>query len=207
MRLEQLTASLIERHHVGFDGSGYRRWIDLIDATPHGINLARETDRVEMVRFLNRWGCRIKKRVADCPSEAEVALEAWWIESPAIRDLAAVPLDQLGDQQLDSIASLYADLRGRPAGDRRTMAPTASSKVLMALAPSTVPAWDATIARLQYGGTTAECFRLHLATCRAWAQQVIDDPVVVSLLDPARRIGIAKLIDQALYGELVRKRR
>jgi len=93
------------------------------------------------------------------------------------------------------------------AGARRRIGPVTAAKVLLALGPSTFPAWDSRIAKETYGGTNRDTYRTHLGLCREWAQQLEANhsEELKNLIDPLERVGIAKLIDQALYEILTRE--
>jgi len=109
------------------------------------------------------------------------------------------PLESLGVAEIDQAADAYWNLRIRSASTRRRIGPTAASKILLALAPETFPAWDISIAMKLYGGTSRDCYWMHLASAARWSADLREDPQVKALIDPSTRIGMGKLIDQALY--------
>jgi len=200
------TAALADRAHRSFDGGGFTSWNWLVEQTPKGIDLSRREDRKTVHRFLNRWGCRLKLPKDSRPSHTEDALRDWWTKHhSALKPLTNVGLEQLHAKQISTAAACFHDLAERAASDRRRIGPTAASKVLLALAPDTFPAWDSTIARSLYGGVTTTHFENHLTQCSSWAKSLLKDSEIQRLAKSSPRFGIAKLIDETLYYKIVRR--
>ena len=96
-------------------------------------------------RWLNQWGCRI-----GYPGDGEQdvfaeSLSDWgsiWVSRLPDVDLVA-----LDDPSIAALAAALDDLATRKADGRRTFGRTASAKLLFALRPDTVTAWDDAIAR------------------------------------------------------------
>lgn len=203
-----LTAALAKRAHRSFDRGGLTSWNELVERTPNGIDLSRREDRQTVHRFLNRWGCRLKLPKDSRPSHTEDALDDWWTKhQSALKQLTYVGLEHLHTNDISKAAACFRDLADRAGSDRRRIGPTAASKVLLALAPNTFPAWDSTIARSLYGGVTATHFENHLTRCSSWAKSLLKDSEIKRLIKSSPRFGVAKLIDETLYYKLVRKGR
>lgn len=198
--LHSLSANDIQTGHESFNAGGLRTWRWLVGQVPGGPRLESVHGRNVMLTFLNRWGCRLKRGDGRSPSQTEKSLESWWRDwAPKVQGAAARPLESLSVAEIDGIADAYWDLRCRPASSRRSIGPTAASKVILALAPETFPAWDRSIAMSLYGGTSRDCYWMHLASAARWSADLRDDPQVQALIDSDTRIGMGKLIDQALY--------
>jgi len=201
-----LTAALAKKAHKNFDDGGLTSWKWLVELTPGGINLGRREDRKTVHRFLNRWGCRLKLPKDSKPSYTEDALRDWWTKHhSALKPLMKIGLERLHANQISTAAACFHDLAERAASDRRRIGPTAASKVLLALAPKTFPAWDSTIARSLYGGVTTTHFEIHLTQCSSWAKSLLKESEIRHLAKSSPRFGIAKLIDETLYYKIVRK--
>ena len=201
-----LTAALAKKAHKNFDDGGLTSWKWLVELTPGGINLGRREDRKTVHRFLNRWGCRLKLPKDSQPSYTENALDDWWAKHQSeLESLTNVGLEHLHANEISTAAACFHDLAERAGSDRRRIGPTAASKVLLALAPDTFPAWDSTIARSLYGGVTATHFENHLTLCSSWAKSLLMDSEIRHLVKSTPRFGIAKLVDETLYYKFVRK--
>ena len=202
----EMTADLATRAHRHFDAGGFTSWNWLVESTPNGIDLSRREDRKTVHRFLNRWGCRLKLPRDSRPSYTEEALRDWWTKNQSVlKPLINVGSEHLHTNHISEAATCFHDLADRAGSDRRRIGPTAASKVLLALAPKTFPAWDSTIARTLYGGVTATHFEDHLTQCSSWAKSLLKDSEIQRLAKSSPRFGIAKLLDEALYYKFVRK--
>jgi len=203
--LYDITSNDIVVGNRAFNAGGLRSWKWFVEQLPNGPDLTQTHHRHVLFRFLNRWGCRLEKGVGQSESLTEMSLESWWakwgsVVSPAIRR----PLEEWSVGALDALADSYWDLQSRPGGSRRSIGPTAASKVFLALAPEYLPAWDRTIARHLYGGTSRDCYWAHLASAAKWSETLRPHQLVTQLFDTKMRVGMGKLIDQALYRFLTR---
>lgn len=197
-----ITIAQIKRGHDLYTGSGRVAWRELVTSTPDGIKLERLEDRRKLIKFLNRWGCRLQKCNGVSESMASRSLSEWWeSHGEELDGLAAQGLTSLTDSDLERVAVIHWDLRSLKAGPRRGVGPVTAAKVLLALGPKSFPAWDREIARVLYGGTTSKSYRAHLYQCRAWAKllEVNHGDELKTLLKPSERIEMAKLIDESLY--------
>jgi hypothetical protein len=203
--LHLISAEDVVIGHKSFYAGGLKTWHWFVDEAPGGPSLERPHDRHVLFTFLNRWGCRLKRGSGGVPSTTEESLNLWWGEwGPAMTQVRGLHLEDLSAAEIDLVADAYWDLRCRPASSRRSLGPTAASKVLLALSPETFPAWDKTIAKQLYGGTSRDCYWTHLASSARWSAELRDEPAVRDLINPTSRIGMGKLIDQVLYRFIVR---
>lgn len=203
-----ISIELVERCHAAYNRGGQKTWADLVRATPEGVDLSQAVHRAAIHSYLNRWGCRLKKADGSAESAAAQALRDWWHDnSNELKALLSKNLAEVSDSEIERAAEVYWDLRMRKAGARRGIGPATAAKVLLALGPSTFPAWDLRIAKETYGGANRDAYRAHLAQCREWARQLEGNHAseLGKLINPLERIGIAKLIDESLYGILTRK--
>jgi hypothetical protein len=205
--LHQISVDDVVAGHNDFNAGGLATWRWFVDRAPGGPSLEQSDDRFVLFTFLNRWGCRLKRGVGGSPSLTEESLESWWtFWGPALAHVCGRPLESLSLRELELVADAYWDLRCRPASTQphRSLGPTAASKVLLALSPETFPAWDKTIAKKLYGGTSRSCYLTHLVSSACWSAALRDEPRAMSLIDPEARVGMGKLIDQVLYRFVVR---
>ena len=176
-----------------------------------GADLAVACQRDELRRWLNKWGCRLRYPQPGEPDLFSDSLARWWGISGS--RLPADPLAELGDAEIGALADGYADLAARPAAllvrggapaGYRAIAPTAASKIMFALRPETVPAWDAAIARATVGGTSRDQFASHVEAARAWARAIQDEARRRGIADIAAHVGrpgasLARVRDEWLY--------
>ncbi len=143
-----------------------------------------------------RWGCRIGYPGDGQHDVFVESLTAWgsiWMS--LLPDVELVALD---DQGISALAAALEDMAARRADGRRTFGRTASAKLLFALRPATVTAWDDAIARRP--GVKGD-FGAHLrdarATARAWVEQAAGGsvPQIVGRPDSS----LAKIVDEVLY--------
>lgn len=183
-------------------GRPRRNWNMLVQRTPGGINLNLPEHRRQLILWLNRLNCHLPSGTPGDEGDASRSLHQWW-ETRAIDigGIAKFSLHEMTDAAIDMATNIFADLQERPAGRhrKRRIGPTAASKVLMAVAPNTCPAWDKKIAITSYGGRSVDHFREHLITSRDFAEALRDKILAADLLEPDDRVGFGKLIDESFY--------
>ena len=149
----------------------------LHQATRNKPNPSKPGHVVELRVWLNAWNCRIPYP-RDGVDLQVPSLDAWWKKHR--RHLSDVPLQDLDDQGLDSFANAYEDLIDMPAGINnvgtvRSLAPTASSKLLWILRPQTACPWDVRIAKAGGQGSQRDGYANHLRKARSWAQGITQE--------------------------------
>lgn len=197
-----LMAGDIVRAHMDFNAGGLRTWKEFVEKHPEGPDLSKPEHRMDVLKFLNRWGCRLKKGSDGEPSMTERELMHWWAKwGTELSRYCGMKREFLDRADIDKFANAFDDLCQRRASERRSIGPTASSKVLLALFPHVIPAWDKRIAHALYGGTTKECFRLHLEKSTMWSRALRNDGKIKEILSKGKssRVGMGKLIDETLY--------
>jgi hypothetical protein len=190
----------------------------VLRATGGAADLAVAGERDELRRWLNAWGCRLRYPQPGEPDVFSDSLARWWASSGS--GLPDVPVAELSDAGVGTLADSYADLAARPAAlltragapaGHRAIAPTAASKIMFALRPETVPPWDAAIARATAGGTSRDHFASHLEAARAWAGSVQDEARRHGIADVPAYVGrpgssLARVWDEWLYLTITRGR-
>ena len=101
-------------------------------------DLASPEQRNELLKFLNKWGCRIAEDDFD---ELTKQLQQWWAEDGC--KLPDKNIRDLDDSEREQIERAYQGLLKHGAG--RRFQDTAAAKTLHALRPDTLPMWDAQI--------------------------------------------------------------
>lgn len=190
----------------------------VLSATGGAADLAVAGERDKLRRWLNAWGCRLRYPQPGEPDVFSDSLARWWASSGS--GLPDVPVAELSDAGVGTLADSYADLAARPAAlltragapaGHRAIAPTAASKIMFALRPETVPPWDAAIARATAGGTSRDHFASHLEAARAWAGSVQDEARRHGIADVPAYVGrpgssLARVWDEWLYLTITRGR-
>jgi hypothetical protein len=188
----------------------------VLSATGGAADMAVAGERDELRRWLNTWGCRLRYPQPGEPDVFSDSLARWWASSGS--GLPDVPVAELSDAGVGTLADSYADLAARPAAlltragapaGHRAIAPTAASKIMFALRPETVPPWDAAIARATAGGTSRDHFASHLEAARAWAGSVQDEARRHGIADVPAYVGqpgssLARVWDEWLYLTITR---
>lgn len=146
----------------------------LLESTAGAPNPRRPSDVVALRLWLNAWNCRIPYPRDDVDLLIP-SLDTWWRKHR--RRLIDVPLVDLDDRGIDTYATAYADLVDLPAGVStigrvRSLAPTASSKLLWVLRQQTACPWDAAIAKAGGRGTQRDGYANHLRKAREWVRQI-----------------------------------
>jgi hypothetical protein len=192
------TAADVALNHRRFNGGGLRSWHAMQAETGGAIDLGTLEHREVVHRWLNRWGCRLPYDRDGNETTTVTSLEHWWqAHRTHLAPIVGVQLADITDDQIEISAEAFVELSRSRASVRRTIGPTAASKVMMGLSPRTFPAWDATIARTRYGGAGLNAYRDHLAITRGWALDLGEG--VSEIVDDAAGITVAKLLDEWLY--------
>lgn len=155
-------------------GQGDASVARLLESTAGAPNPSRQSDVVALRLWLNAWNCRIPYPHDDVDLLVP-SLDTWWRTHR--RRLIDVPLIDLDDRGIDAYATAYADLVELPAGVNnigrvRSLAPTASSKLLWVLRQRTACPWDAAIAKAGGRGTQRDGYANHLRKAREWVWQI-----------------------------------
>lgn len=178
-------------------------------------NGAPDPSRLEDVTalriWLNAWSCRIPypRNSVDL---LKSSLVGWWTNH-RLR-LPSGPLIDLDDRGLDDLADAYSELVPLPAGVNRvggirSLAPTASSKLLWVLRPQTACPWDTAIARAGGRGTQKAGYANHLRKARDWTRQITAEATTQGIADVAAHVGrpnstLVKLYDEWCYMTMTR---
>jgi hypothetical protein len=162
----------------------------LLSATRGSPNPSKPEHVAALRIWLNAWNCRIPYPRDEDPLVA--SLDAWW--RTCRRRLVDVPLIDLDDRGLDAFADAYADLVNLPAGVNnagrvRSLAPTASSKLLWVLRPRTACPWDAAIAKAGGCGSERAGYANHLRKAREWARAVTAEAMARGIDNIPAHIG------------------
>ncbi|HEX5495820.1 MAG TPA: hypothetical protein VFX70_14710 [Mycobacteriales bacterium] len=187
-----------------------RSWREFVRDTRPGVDLGRPEHRASLLRWLNRWGCRIRLPRPGEPAVFDHGVEAWWERRGAALPTASLPM--LDDAAIAVLCAAYVDLVAVPvtAGARvRTMGPTAAAKTLYAIRPDTVMLWDEAIAIRLHGSRDGAAFAAHLRLGRAWAAAVAAEAGVAADALPAllgRPVSLAKILDEYCYVTITRGR-
>ncbi len=170
------------------------------------LDLSSPRHHHELLRWLNRWLCRIRyPRDGESDLFGE-SIAAWHedhddLPKSAIADLRPADVDLFGDA--------YDDLAGKWATPRRTIGPTAASKILFVLRPETIPPWDRRIALETVGGVARAHFTEHLTQGRAWAEAILAEAEARGITDVPAYVGrpastVAKIWDEWHYLTITR---
>ena len=163
----------------------------LLEATRNKPNPSKPAHVVELRVWLNAWNCRIPYPRDDVDMLVP-SLDSWWKKHR--RHLRDVPLEDLDDRGLDDYANAYEELIDMPAGVNnvgtvRSLAPTASSKLLWVLRPQTACPWDVGIAKAGGQGSQRDGYANHLRKAREWAQGITQEAKARGIADVLKHVG------------------
>jgi len=210
--LNQLAALLQNCSQANADAS----LTALLSKVGGNVDLTVAWHRDELLKWLNKWICRLRYRRPGEPDLFSNSVTQWWAVSGSA--LPHCPVAELSDIEVGILADSYADLSARPGAlltrngivtRSRSIAPTAASKILFVVLSETVPPWDAAIARTTTGGTSRDHFARHLTATRMWARAVQDEAARRGITDIPTYVGrpsssLAKLRDEWLYLTITR---
>lgn len=143
MKLYEIAiASFIFNSITGFNNA----YLDLLKETDGEPDLSVDTHRLEILKWLNKWGCRQFKK--DFHKYASNQLYEWYQENKDLLPNRDINIWKLVD--FDSIGKLFISLSSRVAAYRKrneteiaaSFGPTGASKILFAVRPKSLILWD-----------------------------------------------------------------
>lgn len=217
MRLSELAFACYVYKKMTDDDSSYRHFLK---ETNHAPDLGIAKHRIELLKWLNEWGCRqFAKSYHDMASDE---IRAWYEESNALLPPPYKTLLELSDVDISSASVAYERLTERTASKRSKknggksnirIGPTGASKVLFAIRPNALIPWDAPIREQFERDGLAKSYTGYLG----WAQAELEElgeacerngynlsslPELIGGPDSS----IAKLIDEYLWVTITRNR-
>ncbi|MBB5958152.1 hypothetical protein FHS29_004760 [Saccharothrix tamanrassetensis] len=180
-----------------------RSWTALLAATDPAIDLARSAHREAAHRWLNAWGCRIRYPRPGEPQVFDRGLAEWWERWHVALPQPVTRIGELTDEEIEQLGGCFAELAATPAAARRSLGPTAASKLLFALRPNSLMPWDDLIAQALHGARDRAAYVAHLRLGRGWALDLLaeagtgETDLVARLGRPGR--SLAKLLDEFCY--------
>ena len=185
--LDELAKVLAGSPMGGVDKSVER----LLNATAGSPNPTKAAHVVELRVWLNAWNCRIPYP-RDGVDLLVPSLDAWWRKHR--RRLVDVQLADLDDRGIDSYANAYEELIDMPAGINnvgtvRSLAPTASSKLLWVLRPQTACPWDIAIAKAGGLGSQRDGYTNHLRKAREWSRRITQEAAARGIDNVPAHVG------------------
>ncbi len=205
--LEALS-DLLAKHPQGQGDGSLER---LLQVTAGAPDPSKPEHVVALRVCLNAWVCRIPYP-RDGVDLLASSIDPWW--RTRRRRLPTEPLIDLDDRSIDDLAAAYAELASLPAGASRagrirSLAPTASSKLLWILRPETACPWDKAIAKAGGQGTGQGGYAHHLRGARAWARQVTAQAWADGIDDVPTHVGrpqssLVKVYDEWCYLTITR---
>ncbi len=181
-------------------------WVALQSATTPAIDLAVPTHRRALHVWLNAWGCRLRYSRPGEPDLFDSGIAEWWQSRQHELPAPGVTLANLDEAELLALGECYAELAAVPvsAGPRRrSVGPTAATKLLHALRPAALMPWDEAIARALHGGRSGAAYLAHQRLGRDWARSLLAEAAMdeaelsAHLGQPGR--PLAKMLDDYCY--------
>jgi hypothetical protein len=208
--LDALADALATSSQGGADKSLERLFI----TTRGSPNPSKPDHAIALRVWLNAWTCRIPYP-RDGVDMLVPSLDTWWKSHR--RRLADVPLAALDDRGIDSYANAYGELVDLPAGINnvgtlRSLAPTASSKLLWVLRPQTACPWDVAIAKAGGQGSQRDGYANHLRKAREWVRHITNEAAARGINDVPAHVArphssLVRIYDEWCYVTFTRDRR
>lgn len=170
--LETLRAAVL-------DFGGYAKpdaaWETLRGVTAPELDPARAAHRKALHAWLNAWGCRIRYPRPGEPDVFDAGIGAWWARWGARLPDPGTSIVDLTDDEITTIGEGYTELAAAIiAQPRRSLGPTATSKLFYALRPVTLMPWDEMIANTLHGRERdGSAFAAHQRLGRDWGRRLL----------------------------------
>ena len=190
---------------TSFD-KGYREFLKETTPAP---DLTQQSHRMSLLKFLNSWGCRIKKADHDAAAKQ---IKEWYDGISGKLFPTTTGLLALTDSDLDTTEDAFKGLADRRATERKTFASVPTAKVLFALRPNALIPWDNDMLSHFHLNGSAASYRQHLL----WVRERLQDLSVectkrgFTLADLLTKIErpmstLPKLIDEYLWVTVTNK--
>jgi len=194
-------------------------YCDFLKATNHKPDIKIAEHRIELLKWLNKWGCRqFAKNYHRLASEE---IRTWYEQFNGLLFPTRKTLLELSDDEAAVASKAYADLAERKASKRNTksggksdvmIGPTGAAKILFAIRPNALPPWDDPIRpRLKLDGS-AKSYVSYLGIVKREIEELgkACERNGYSLLDLPKLVdkptsSLAKLIDEYFWVTISRK--
>lgn len=215
MKLPELAFACYIYKRMTDNDSSYRHFLK---ETNHAPDIGIAKHRIELLKWLNKWGCR--QFAKNYHGMASDEIRIWYGESGALLPPPDKALPELSDVDINSASVAYERLAERTASKRSKrnggkstirFGPTGASKVLFAIRPNALISWDAPIReRFEWDGL-AKAYADYLG----WAQAELKElgeacerngynlsilPELIGRPDSS----ITKLVDEYLWVKITR---
>ena len=170
------------RLHQQIDkSSGFNEQVRRQISPASDLDPQKRDHAMTLLRWLNKWGCRItKESFPKISRELAGWFRKWRTKLPS----ADLELVGLQDQHLDVLAGAYHELLGV-----HDFGPTSASKALFAVCPRAAMPWDAAIqGEFRLVGRAPENYRAMLVRSKDEGQKLIDDATRCGVIDPHNNI-------------------
>ena len=198
----KLSGDKVLQAHASLGSKVVANWAWIGEQTRHEVDLSQLAHRQFVHIWLNKLRCRIEYGPPQMESVLSQTLGSWWHSHlTTIVELRSCSLEEMSDQLLESVVDMATHLTESKAWHSRNqnVGWVATSKVLMAIAPKAISAWDNSIAKSLYGGLSTRAYARHLQATRAAACELCSDSRIRQLMETPGVFGLGKLIDETLY--------
>lgn len=172
--------------------------------TPKNFRNPSKEDIKEILDFLNSWQCRIPKVDGEASIKRAIGNMA-----KSVSDLMDCELGSLDEDRLKIIKKIFASISSEEAG-KRTIGPTAASKIMHILLPKICVMWDDGISSHYGFAHNAEGYIRFLSEMKELRTVVLDDytrrygadeqNAEKRICDKLKKKYFTKLIDEYNYG-------
>ncbi len=122
-----------------FSQTDIGEYADFLQETAEHPDLFNPNHRTSLLKFLNRWSCRIANAHHQQVSEE---IQDWYGEY--VNQLLDYdrPISELTEEELALVSQAHSNLSNRRANPQRRFGATAAAKTLFAIRPKALVAWD-----------------------------------------------------------------
>jgi len=216
MKLSELAFACYIYSRMSNYDSAYR---DFLKNTHPAPDLRLAEHRIELLKWLNKWGCR--QFATDYRNLASDEIKVWYEECNAMLSSPNKTLLELSDSEIASTSIAYERLADRTASKRNVknknafivlVGPTGAAKILFAIRPKALLPWDEPIRRkfrldgssnsyVTFLGITKEKLEALDRACRRNGYDLSNLPKVVGRPGSS----LVKLIDEYLWVTITKR--
>lgn len=145
MELSELAfACYIYKRISGYDESLYK----FIENTKPNLDISKSEHRIELLKWLNKWGCRQFAKKYHILASKEI--KCWYEECNNLIFPKDICLLELSENELESASKVYIKLTNKIASKKKVknkelnikVGSTGAEKILFALRPKALIPWD-----------------------------------------------------------------
>lgn len=216
MRLSEFAIACYIYSHISDYDTSYRRFLK---ATNNAPDLRIDEHRLELLKWLNMWGCW--QFAKDHHGLASDEIRDWFEEARTWLFTADKTLLEISERQIESASAAYEKLAKRTASIRTNksggkfnvlVGPTGAAKILFAIRPKSLVPWDDPIRKRLGLDGSANSYVVYLGIVRAKLEELDEacERNGYNLSDLPELVNrptssLVKLVDESFWATMTRQ--